>query len=267
MERVNTMTVQSDTELTISISRELEKTLKEHFNASGTGLGQMVRSLSEVLPPSVAKNLNWIANTRNKVAHETGTLNSRKELEKRARTAQVDLRSLIRFNTVGSAGGSPNKKAAHFHPGRVIQYCGSSGSDVPPYSVHEFNPQFSIQGFAEQLCHLCVQLSADGKMPLIGFVKQNMMINQGQLVFSTEFTPQTNREIFMAEGPNGIAQPHIAVEVDHESLQQVIRWHSATQLYYRLLITEDSIDGPIITETSWEEMFCDFPGIGIQSTR
>lgn len=83
-------------ELVIDASVELERELRDQFDAQGRGLGRLVASVGGELPRKLMKDLFYIAETRNAVIHDGRQL-AGKERQRFADKAKASLRTLEQY--------------------------------------------------------------------------------------------------------------------------------------------------------------------------
>jgi hypothetical protein len=60
----------TDVERAVNAAKHFEGILRDRYLAVGNGLGQRTRSVSKNLPPAIIEKLNYVARTRNELAHE-----------------------------------------------------------------------------------------------------------------------------------------------------------------------------------------------------
>jgi len=92
MEKDVLMDSRSDNDIVIEYTVRLERLLKESYGATGTGLGTLLTSVSNMVPETVVKEGRRLAAMRNKVVHEHVPLENRSEFIRRCERLEDRLR-------------------------------------------------------------------------------------------------------------------------------------------------------------------------------
>jgi len=91
----------------IKCSKELEYVLEAEFGATGRGLHEKVSSVHD-LPPSLVKQIRYLATIRNKLIHERGfdTIPDRDGFIKNFEKSAKELEETVRARGTGNSGTS-----------------------------------------------------------------------------------------------------------------------------------------------------------------
>jgi hypothetical protein len=102
--------VQSDIDVAIRASRQIEDLLEQRLGATGRGLHEKVTSVEGRLPPPLVKRLRWIASVRNAVVHDhDGTIRDRAAFDRAVEEAVANLNA-EKTDYVGKMQSSDSRK-------------------------------------------------------------------------------------------------------------------------------------------------------------
>jgi hypothetical protein len=100
-----------DLEYAITMCKHFESILKTRFGASGKGLQELVLSIDDQLPPSVARTLRLIGTVRNKFAHELVPPKNIERFRTACGDAERDLEVLLALMASGRGDRSDHRSS------------------------------------------------------------------------------------------------------------------------------------------------------------